>query len=390
MGIINYSKDRSRSKSRLWSKVTNALQKDQRWLILLVTGVVLTYLILIKKSLSNLFSLEPIIFFMMGFFKDLGNAIAKPFVNTGKKIWNGVKSAGNTVWNGLKSAGNWIIGAGKTIGGGLKSAWNWYLGVGETILGGMISASDWILGAVATAGKAIGKGIKSIGNLFKKSKKKKSSKSSSQKSSKSNRSLKTGAIIGGGLLVASLFGNFFSPSSSSTQTVRCGMFKLQKCTVTPEPSATFTLIPTNTPTQTLTPTSPVTATNTSTPTTASVICATHLSPANNIDLGSTGPVLFEWNPQEDAVKYIFVIFFGDGEIVYAKETTDTSITRYLESIPKGGQYGWHVTALDANDKEICRSDSWDFTKIKFIPTETPTPSFTPTQSGPLPTSGTPG
>lgn len=85
MGIINYSKDQSRSKSRLWSKVTNTLQKDQRWLILLVTGVVLTYLILIKKSLSNLFSLEPIIFFMMGFFKDLGNAIAKPFVNTGKK-----------------------------------------------------------------------------------------------------------------------------------------------------------------------------------------------------------------------------------------------------------------------------------------------------------------
>ena len=55
------------------------------------------------------------------------------------------------------------------------------------------------------------------------------------------------------------------------------------------------------------------------------------------------------------------------------DTKETSIEKYIEILPEGGDYSWSVAAIGADGSEICKSPTVSFSKpdSKWIPPEKP-------------------
>lgn len=94
------------------------------------------------------------------------------------------------------------------------------------------------------------------------------------------------------------------------------------------------------------------------------VCLNITSPTDGSSLLQSGPINFSWDSKQGASKYILTIHYPNGATAFF-ETTDTSITRYMESMPAGGSYSWDVTALDTSGNQICKTDSITFSKEKY-------------------------
>ncbi len=92
-------------------------------------------------------------------------------------------------------------------------------------------------------------------------------------------------------------------------------------------------------------------------------CVTITNPPNGTSLPQTGRENFSWDPKDGASKYILTINYPNGAMAIF-ETSDTNITRYMESMPPGGSYSWNIAALDANGHTICTTDPQTFTKLE--------------------------
>ncbi len=99
-------------------------------------------------------------------------------------------------------------------------------------------------------------------------------------------------------------------------------------------------------------------------TTGGNACVNVTSPANSSSLPQSGPTTFSWDANPNASRYIVTIQYPNGATALF-ETTDTSITRYMESMPAGGSYSWDITALDASGNQVCKTDTITFSKEKY-------------------------
>jgi hypothetical protein len=91
-------------------------------------------------------------------------------------------------------------------------------------------------------------------------------------------------------------------------------------------------------------------------------CFALISPPSGALLNTIGPVNFAWEPQAGAEKYLLT-FISPGGVQTTFETTATSLTRYIESMPGGGQYSWEVTAFKASNEPICSASAFAFSKL---------------------------
>ena len=143
------------------------------------------------------------------------------------------------------------------------------------------------------------------------------------------------------ILAACKFETEETPTATPTQTA----------TNTPTPTSTSTATPTNTPTPT--------ATNT--PTETPIPCFKLLSPENGATLEIIGKVIFSWETMQGAEKYEIEFTLPTSQTVKF-ETTETSHTRYIESLALGGEFFWQVIALDTDKNIICSTTSFSFKK----------------------------
>jgi hypothetical protein len=114
-----------------------------------------------------------------------------------------------------------------------------------------------------------------------------------------------------------------------------------------------------------------TATETPVPTEVSNACFEIVQPANGSSLPGMGRVTFEWGSQAGAQKYLvtFTDQYGNNGII---EIAETSMDKYIEILPNGGEYSWMVTAFDENGNEICSTIPASFSKVASDPTPRPT------------------
>ena len=90
-------------------------------------------------------------------------------------------------------------------------------------------------------------------------------------------------------------------------------------------------------------------------------CMALLEPVNSADFFTFGGVNFAWEPMAGAASYVLEFVYPSGLVVQF-ETTETSMTRYLESMSPGGGYSWTVSAYAEDGAPICTAESFDFTK----------------------------
>ncbi len=150
------------------------------------------------------------------------------------------------------------------------------------------------------------------------------------------------------------FQNWLNENPEAQQVLNEAYATMTAMAATTEPSAT-----------TESSATPISATATS----AVSSCLTITSPtASNFD--AVGPVTFSWEGRSDASKYTLTIHLPNGSDM-TFDTTDTSITRYLESMPAGGTYTWDITVYDNAGNAICQTGESTFTKVRY---ETPVPN----------------
>lgn len=93
----------------------------------------------------------------------------------------------------------------------------------------------------------------------------------------------------------------------------------------------------------------------------STTCFDLLTPENNAELPSIGPINFTWQPMQDAARYIVEIKLPNGNTLPFK-TSDTKLRRYAESTAIGGTYEWQVTAYDAAGATLCTAGPLGYLK----------------------------
>lgn len=144
-----------------------------------------------------------------------------------------------------------------------------------------------------------------------------------------------------------------------------------------QPTATGTPIPSPAPTETLQSSAP-------SDTTTGGGCFNIIQPQSGESLPKQGRVTFEWEEQPGAQLYIMTFIDQNGNRAII-ETTDTSIERFIEVLPAGGQYSWFVTAYGSNGSEICSTSPVTFSKPQGDPTPRPTREPEPPQPTEEPT-----
>jgi hypothetical protein len=104
---------------------------------------------------------------------------------------------------------------------------------------------------------------------------------------------------------------------------------------------------------------------------SSSACKT-IQPEGGSSLPHQGKVKFEWEAQSGAEKYVITFVNTNGNTV-SFDTKETSIEKYIEILPEGGDYSWNVTAIGADGSEICKSPTVSFSKpdSKWTPPEKP-------------------
>ncbi|HUH98818.1 MAG TPA: FecR family protein [Anaerolineales bacterium] len=103
---------------------------------------------------------------------------------------------------------------------------------------------------------------------------------------------------------------------------------------------------------------------------APVSCLRNVAgPHAGSNLDPAGPVRFSWDPKDGASQYKLAIHYPNGA-TDSFYTSNTSVTRYLESMPSGGSYSWDITVLDSSGNVICQTGESRFSKQQY---ETPKP-----------------
>ncbi|MBC7876218.1 MAG: FecR domain-containing protein [Anaerolineales bacterium] len=100
-------------------------------------------------------------------------------------------------------------------------------------------------------------------------------------------------------------------------------------------------------------------------------CFQIIQPANGSSLPGMGRIAFEWETQPGAQKYI-VTFTDQNGYRGIIETTETSMEKFIEILPNGGDYSWAVTSYGEDGNEICTTESASFSKPASEPTPKPT------------------
>jgi len=136
------------------------------------------------------------------------------------------------------------------------------------------------------------------------------------------------------------------------------------------------------PTATNAPVAPALPTTTLTP--ASVACFKVIQPLDQTDLSFNGPVIFSWENQPGAANYIVTFYYPDGTNV-PFQTSETELTRYMDTMPESGNYLWDVIAFGADGNEICRTGGQSFNKPSSKPEDLVDPK--PDDSDPVCTEG---
>lgn len=108
---------------------------------------------------------------------------------------------------------------------------------------------------------------------------------------------------------------------------------------------------------------------------ASVACFKVIYPLDQTDLPHDGPVVFSWESQPGAVQYIVTFYYPDGSNAVFP-TTETELTRYMDTMPPGGNYLWDVAALGEDNNEICRASGQSFNKPSSLPQDLVEPKET--------------
>ncbi len=110
---------------------------------------------------------------------------------------------------------------------------------------------------------------------------------------------------------------------------------------------------------------PVPPTATSSNGSTSNSCLNITSPSTGSNLDPVGPATFSWDTKQGASSYKLTIIYPNGASV-SFYTSDTSITRYTESMPEGGSYSWNVTAYDNTGNPICQTSESSFSKLQYV------------------------
>lgn len=105
-------------------------------------------------------------------------------------------------------------------------------------------------------------------------------------------------------------------------------------------------------------------------------CVNILGPLDGSELPWQGPVTYAWEGQPDAAKYIVTFHYPNGLNV-PFETTDTNLTRYIETMYGAGTYSWDVTVIGKDGSQICQTSSISFSKPSSDPGVTPKPKDEP-------------
>ena len=95
-------------------------------------------------------------------------------------------------------------------------------------------------------------------------------------------------------------------------------------------------------------------------------CVHILGPLDGSQLAFNGPVTFAWDANANAKKYILTFHYPNGLDVQFV-TSETNITRYIETMQDAGAYSWDVTALDETGQKICQSEPETFEKPSSHP-----------------------
>ncbi len=134
----------------------------------------------------------------------------------------------------------------------------------------------------------------------------------------------------------------------------------------PSPTMTATALPSEPPAPTATPAASATISEPAAPS-----CLKLIEPKNGASLPATGNQNFEWEAHPQASQYLLEIKPPPYHFNQSFESTETSLNRWLDTLPWAGDYAWHVIALDASGEPICTSGDNTFSKPKFVPTATP-------------------
>lgn len=95
-------------------------------------------------------------------------------------------------------------------------------------------------------------------------------------------------------------------------------------------------------------------------------CVNIIGPPDGSELNFNGPVTYSWDEKPGAAKYILTFHYPNGLDVQF-ETTETNVTRYIETMMDAGAYSWDVTALDESGAPICKTEPATFEKPSSHP-----------------------
>ncbi|MFN8400959.1 MAG: FecR family protein [Anaerolineales bacterium] len=137
-----------------------------------------------------------------------------------------------------------------------------------------------------------------------------------------------------------------------------------------------TEVPTEAPTETATEVPPTEVTSVNGQGETSNACSQLQEPTDGRALNNAGKVNFAWSEQPNAQTYIITFIKEDGSTARI-ETSSNSAEFYIEVLPAGGNYQWFITAYGADGKEICKSNSANFSKPQAEPTEKSKPTKDP-------------
>ena len=101
---------------------------------------------------------------------------------------------------------------------------------------------------------------------------------------------------------------------------------------------------------------------------SSVACFNVLYPTDKAALPYNGPVTFLWETQPGATQYIVTFYYPDGSTTQFP-TSDTELTRDMDTLQAGGDYLWDVAAIGDTGNEICRAAGLSFSKPSSQPAD---------------------
>ncbi len=130
----------------------------------------------------------------------------------------------------------------------------------------------------------------------------------------------------------------------------------------PSPTMPATAVPSEPPAPTATPAASATIAEPAAPS-----CLKLIEPKNGASLPATGNQNFEWEAHPQAAQYLLEIKPPPYHFNQSFESAETSLNRWLDTLPWAGDYAWHVIALDSSGEAICTSGESDLQQAEVRP-----------------------